>query len=277
MMTLRNRNASGDLNASVNFLVQSDGKPRVEIPEEGQGLAERSGIFEDRLLQLIDGRSKAEHFTLDQHGFSFHYHKTNISNFLDKHQVLTLYFDEVEELLKLVTGAKKIHIFDHTIRIEDEVKRNQVAVRAPVEVAHNDYTEKSGPQRVRDIFEEKEAEDWLQNRYAIINVWRPIGRPVVTKPLALSDASTMRPEDFIATDLVYKDRVGEISQIKYNERQCWYYFSEMVRDEALLIKCFDSIDDGRARYTAHAAFSNPNAPINAPPRESIEVRTLVSF
>ena len=128
-----------------------------------------------------------------------------------------------------------------------------------------------------DIFEEKEAEDWLQNRYAIINVWRPIGRPVVTKPLALSDASTMRPEDFIATDLVYKDRVGEISQIKYNERQCWYYFSEMVRDEALLIKCFDSIDDGRARYTAHAAFSNPNAPINAPPRESIEVRTLVSF
>ncbi|HAA91738.1 MAG TPA: methyltransferase [Rhodospirillaceae bacterium] len=249
----------------------------MDIPEQGQGLTERSGEFEKRLMRLTDGRDEAESFTLDRHGFSFHRHETGMSDFLDEDQLLELYYPEVDALVKSATGAKKVHIFDHTIRIEDDGKRDSESVRAPVEIAHNDYTDKSGPQRVRDLFEPEEAEEWLQRRFAVINVWRSIGGPVVTTPLALSDASTMQPEDFIATDLVYKDRVGEISQIGYSDGQRWYYFSEMARDEALLIKCFDSATDGRARFTAHTAFTNPNAPDGAPPRESIEVRTLVAF
>jgi hypothetical protein len=45
----------------------------------------------------------------------------------------------------------------------------------------------------------------------------------------------------------------------------------------VLIKCYDSLDDGRARFTAHTAFDDPTTPADAPPRESIEVRTLVFF
>ena len=33
----------------------------------------------------------------------------------------------------------------------------------------------------------------------------------------------------------------------------------MERDEVILLKCFDTELDGRARWTAHAAFEDPNA------------------
>jgi hypothetical protein len=268
---------AGVLEAPINFLVHSDGKPRVDIPEQGRGLTERSGIFEKRLTPIRDARAEADRFTLDTNGFEFHKHETDVVDFLDEGQVLAIYYPEVEEMLLQTTGAAKVHIFDHTIRIEDDGKRDAEAVRAPVEVAHNDYTDKSGPQRIRDLFDADEAEDWLARRFAVVNVWRSIGPPAVTTPLALSDAASMRPEDFIATDLVYKDRVGEISQIGYSDGQRWYYFSDMVEDEVVLIKCYDSARDGRARFTAHTALSNPRAPAGAPPRESIEVRTLVAF
>lgn len=57
----------------------------------------------------------------------------------------------------------------------------------------------------------------------------------------------------------------------------WYYFSEMQRNEAMLLKCFDAASDGRTRYTAHSGFANPHSPADTPPRESMEVRTLLSF
>ncbi len=272
-----NINLGTTLNASIKFLSDFDRKPKVIIPEEGHGVVERTGDFEERLTLLTDGRDVAEQFTLDRNGFSFHRFKTKIEDFLNDTQVREVYYREVQSFIRSITGAKKVHVFDHTIRIEEENKRNSQSVRAPVEVAHNDYTEKSGPQRVRDLFEKEEAEDWLQQRYAVINVWRSINEPVITKPLALSDASTMPSGDFIATDLVYADRLGEIFQLRYSAEQRWYYFSNMTRDEALLIKCFDSAIDGRARFTAHTAFTNPNAQENSPPRESIEVRTLVAF
>jgi hypothetical protein len=49
----------------------------------------------------------------------------------------------------------------------------------------------------------------------------------------------------------------------------------MTAGEALLLKCYDSATDGRARFAPHTAFVDPTTPADAPPRESIELRTLV--
>ncbi|MGZ9272977.1 MAG: CmcJ/NvfI family oxidoreductase, partial [Candidatus Binatia bacterium] len=57
----------------------------------------------------------------------------------------------------------------------------------------------------------------------------------------------------------------------------WFYFPNMQTDEAIVFKCYDSMKDGRARWSAHAAFDDPNSPGNAPARESIEMRTLAFF
>ena len=128
-----------------------------------------------------------------------------------------------------------------------------------------------------DLLPPDEASRWLAHRFAIINVWRSIGPPVETAPLAFTDARSTKADHLVATDLVYSDRVGEIFRAAYDPDQRWHYFSSMTRDEALLLKVYDSAEDGRARWTAHSAFSNPAAPAGAQPRQSIELRALVSF
>lgn len=136
---------------------------------------------------------------------------------------------------------------------------------------------KSGPQRVKDILGEEEAARLRASgaRIIQINVWRPIRGPVERSPLALADASSVQQEDLIATDQVFPDRVGEIYNVAHAASQRWYYAPHMTADEVLLIKSWDSLDDGHARFTPHGAFQLSEAREDAPARESIEVRTLV--
>ena len=114
-------------------------------------------------------------------------------------------------------------------------------------------------------------------RFAIINVWRPLREPVLSAPLALCDARSVAPGDLIASERRSKDRIGEIQQVVFNPEHRWYYFAGMGRDEVLLIKTYDSAEDGRARFTIHTAFDDPTAPADAPPRLSIESRTFAFF
>lgn len=77
------------------------------------------------------------------------------------------------------------------------------------------------------------------------------------------------------SDLVYPHRVGETYSVRYNPAHHWFYVPEMQPHEVLLLKCYDSETDGRARFAPHGAFTDPTTPPDAPPRESIELRTLV--
>jgi hypothetical protein len=130
---------------------------------------------------------------------------------------------------------------------------------------------------VRDLLPAEEAEARLQRRFIEVNVWRPITGPVQSWPLALCDAQTLDMKDFVASERRFPDRIGEIYAVKYNPRHRWFYFSQMAREEVVFIKCFDSARDGRARLSAHSAFVDPTTPVDAPARESIEVRTLAFF
>jgi hypothetical protein len=169
-----------------------------------------------------------------------------------------------------VTGASHVVVFDHTLR-----RRSPDAVRQPSTRVHNDYTERSAPQRVRDLLGD-EAEAFLGKRFALINVWRPVRHSAQDWPLALADARTVRPEELISTDIVYPDRRGEIYGLVQSPGQRWWYYPNMQLDEALLIKCYDS-HASRAQFTPHTAFESPLTPVNAPPRESIEFRTIAIF
>jgi hypothetical protein len=169
-------------------------------------------------------------------------------------------------------------VFDHTIRrrFPGAVEGATGIPRQPAMHVHNDYTVKSGPQRVRDLLG-NEAGDLLRRRFSVINVWRPIRGPVQDAPLAMADAESVDAADFVAADLLYPDRIGEIYYVKFNASHRWFYASAMREHEVMLIKCFDSADDGRARFVPHAAFTDPTTPPGAPPRESIELRTLVFY
>lgn len=114
-------------------------------------------------------------------------------------------------------------------------------------------------------------------RIVQVNIWRPIHGPVERSPLALADASSVRAEELVATDQLFPGRVGEIYHLAYAPPQRWYYASHMKPDEVILIKGWDSVDDGSARFTPHCGFTLPDTREDAPPRESIEVRTLAVF
>jgi hypothetical protein len=152
-------------------------------------------------------------------------------------------------------------VFDHTIRrrVADGIDRSPGTPRQPVTSVHNDYTAKSGPQRVRDLMGE-EAGELLRHRFEIVNVWRPIRGPLRDTPLAVCDATSVDFADFVPSDLVYRDRIGETYRVLYNPAHRWFYVPEMRADEAVLIKCYDSVEDGTARFTAHSAFEDPTAP-----------------
>jgi hypothetical protein len=203
-------------------------------------------------------------------------HDTAMKDFLDPDEVKRVYYPEMEALIKAESGAKRVVVFDHTLRTADDAFREERKIREPVQRVHNDYTEWSGPQRVRDLLPD-EAEALFKRRFAIVQVWRPFRHPIETFPLAIADARTLDPNDLVVSERRYPNRVGQTYAIKYNPGHRWYWFPRQQRNEAIVFKVYDSLKDGRARWTAHTAFDDPTAPPGARPRESIEIRTLAFF
>jgi hypothetical protein len=195
---------------------------------------------------------------------------------IDTGQLEAVYYPEIEQLVREISGASRVVVFDHTLRTGDVAERERRRIREPVLWAHNDYTEWSGPQRVREILPD-EAEELLRHRFAIIQVWRAINRPIQSNPLALVDARSVLPADLIPAERRYPNRVGETYQLAHSPGHQWFYFPLMRRDEALVFKVYDSQTDGRARFTPHTSFQDPTSPIGAAPRQSIEVRTFAFF
>jgi hypothetical protein len=222
----------------------------------------------------LNGRGKA--FSLDENGFTFVEHRTAVEDFLDPQQLKRVYYPEVSQLIKTTAGAKRVHVFDHTLRSGDEGEREAKLLREPVLSAHNDYTEWSGPNRVRELLP-LESEILLKSRFAIIQVWRAINQPIQSNPLAIADAKSVEPDDLLIAERRYPHRVGQTYRLKHNPRHRWVYFPRMRRDEALVFKVFDSEKDGRARFTPHTSFDDPATPPGAPPRQSIEARALAFF
>jgi hypothetical protein len=225
-------------------------------------------------VEIENGRTKT--FSLEDNGFVFVAHATAVKDFFDPTELERVYYPEVAALITKVSGAKRVHVFDHTLRSGDEAEREARLLREPVLSAHNDYTEWSGPHRVRELLP-REAETLLQGRFAIIQVWRAINRPIESNPLAIADARSIPAEDLLIAERRYPHRVGQTYRLKYGPGHRWFYFPKMRRDEALVFKVYDSEKDGRARFTPHTSFEDPTTPPGAQPRQSIEARALAFF
>jgi len=271
----RQHAAPESVDTILMYIVDTGEKPVSDSVARGARPV-HTGTYEDRPATIHNARLLREPPTLEREGFTFVGHETKVADFYNEDEIRAVYYPEMERLIAAESGAKRVVIFDHTLRAENDAMRAEKQVREPVRRVHNDYTEWSGPQRVRDLLP-AEAEDLLKRRFAVIQTWRPIRNPVVTAPLAIADARSLPIDDMIPTERRYPDRVGEIYHIAYNPAHRWYYFPNMRRNEALVFKTYDSAKDGRARWTAHAAFDDPTSSPDAPQRESIEIRALAFF
>ncbi len=268
--------APDTIEATLNYIVD-DGTKVFTITAGPGGQDVRSGGTPDpHRVVMHNGRPHAKDFILDRNGFRFVQHDTKVADFYDESEIKRVYYPEMEALIKAESGAKRVVVFDHTLRTADHDLRETKKIREVVRRVHNDYTEWSGPKRVRDLLP-AEADELLKRRFAIIQVWRPIKHPVETDPLGICDARTLSPDNLVISERRYPDRIGQTYAITYNPAQKWFWFPRMRREEALVFKVYDLLTDGRARWTAHTAFDDPSAPPNARPRESIEIRTLAFF
>ena len=269
---------TGSVTAKLQFSSTVEQTPVALVNEPGQGPDKHTITTDDRDVVIEDARAIAGQLDLDRQGFVLTRYPTAVQDFYDDDEVRRVYYPEMEALVRSATGASKVVVFDHTIRVDDESKMNRLKVRAPVKGVHNDFTTRSAPQRVRDLLPAEEAEARLRKRYGSINIWRPIVSPVETKPLVICGYEGIDDRDLVAAERHYPDgRIGGIYYLMHNPDQRWYYFPRMVRDEVVLLKCFDSNTDGTARWTAHTSFDDPNSLPGAIPRESIEIRTLLFF
>ncbi|MDB5414881.1 MAG: hypothetical protein JWR10_3216 [Rubritepida sp.] len=260
--------------AELNYLAPIDGRARTYTHEPPPG-EPRSNVQPDPHRVTIRNARAAIGISLDTSGFGLVEHATAVTDFSDEAQIRDIYYPESIEVIRQATGADRVFVFDHTLRrriLGQEDNRD--GPRQPATRVHVDHTAKSGPQRVRDLLPD-EAEELLKGRVQVVNLWRPIRGPVLDSPLAFADARTVPFSDYVPSDLIYPHRVGETYSVRYNPAHRWFYVPQLRTDEALLIKCYDSETDGRARFVPHSAFHDPTTPPDAPPRESIELRTLV--
>lgn len=236
-------------------------------------------------------------------------------DFLDTSWLVSSYYPECEEIVRQITGSSTVKAFDHNIRSAQgknskQKLNNGQNVQGPVHVVHGDYTLTSSLDRMRQLCETPRINDTYamhfspgqtlldseeteaairDGRVAIINLWRSIASdPVEVNPLAVCDSTSVIPEDLVVFEIRYADRTGENYFVKYSPSHNWWFYPQMNRQEALLIKQWDShgglakssgseSDADLSTFSFHTAFEDPTTRDDAPDRRSIEVRCAVIY
>ncbi|KAG1847341.1 hypothetical protein DFJ58DRAFT_717223 [Suillus subalutaceus] len=257
----------------VYFAPPLDGsRPFTNINADSTtGLRPRNWQQEVHTVEIESVRGKESDYTLDTAGFQYVTKPSKHSTFINDEEIRREYYPESIELLKDITGASKVILFDHTVRRHrpgdaetDESKRQ------PVNQVHVDQTPESATARVHRHLPAGEAEKLVKKRFQIINLWRPYLSPCNRPSIGV--------KDLVPVTLVYPDREGETFGVKFNPTHRWKYERGMKPDEVVLIKCYDSAkDDNIAKFTPHTGFKDPSAPQGVPLRESIELRALVFY
>ena len=311
------------LRPSVESSLYRNGKVLTRRDRDGSDSGRVGVDLEDREMAIVDARTlgPSERPTLAANGFELiERPMADLGlDFLDHGAVVQTYYPECADIVRAATGAATVAAFDHNIRsATGKSGKLRIAggqeVQGPAHLVHGDYTLTSAPGRLRDLARPPTLNDTYRTvlaegetlldveaveraigggRFSIVNVWRNIARdPVATRPLALCDAASVHPEELVVFEIHYADRIGENYFAKHDPRHRWIHWSAMTRDEALLIKQWDSAGElarsggaradcdgggGPCTFSFHSAFEDPATPPDAPDRWSIEVRCAALF
>ncbi len=228
---------------------------------------------EDHAVTLTDMRPLQQQLTIARNGFALLNHTTAVKDFFDPAEVEKVFFPEVIELAKRLNGAVHAVAFGPVPRTDDPDAKQG---RLPAFGAHVDYGRRTIEDMARPLLGDQ-ADYWFSKRVVLMNFWRPI-TTVYRSPLALCDASTVSVDDLhdseVRGGLMDANRASLYGfNLSYNPAHRWYFVHQMRPDEMLAFKLYDS-DASQPQFTGHTAFNDPDAPADAPPRQSMEVRTV---
>ncbi len=264
------------------------------------GVEVNTGAYEKHRMTIRDGRSVRDQFDLDTHGFILAEHESAITDFFDSEQVNTDYAQEVTEVVKQLTGADRIALRGWMVRTSGDLSKrqrkvvgykHQGGIQPPASDAHVDYMPDRAELMAESIYKESFPGEKPYSRFIASSLWRVFSPPPQDWPLALCDGSTVSADEGTPNALVIVDEIpdretmlGELADeetaitaavFRYNPDHRWWYFSNMRRDEVLLLKFHDS-DDSKVMRVPHTAFYDPDV-TDANSRESIEFRTFAYF
>ena len=260
-----------EVTAELMFADPCGGKPTVHFVRPSEVDWQRTeGKFHRVPMTVRNGRRATPQPGLDEEGFVFARHESAVGDFYDDAEIRRVYYPEIEELTKALTGARNVIVFDHTVRGNQGGRRGSVEVELPSDMMHCDLTEKAALEALAQVM------PGAQGRVLQINIWRPIVGPLTNLPLAVCDGRSLAPENCVLTDLVRPDFVSEFITLEHHPDQRWRYFPAMGTDEIIVFKNYDS-DPSKSPYCVHGAFVDPNAHADSPPRESIEVRVFAEL
>jgi hypothetical protein len=311
------------LAASTEPSLYRNGKVFTQRNRDGSDAGWQGVDLETRQMPVHDARrlDGAARRTLSRNGFEALAHPLSSPkiDFLDHAQVVRDYYPQCVEVVREASGASLVVAFDHNVRSAAGKKSQRrieggQEVQGPAHVVHGDYTLTSAPQRLHDLAQPPSANDTVQTllsdgeslldaaavdrvlaggRFAIINVWRNITpEPVAIHPLALCDAASVHLKDLVVFEIRYSDRIGENYFAKHADGHEWYFYPALTRDEALLIKQWDSGGElarsngansdsanlnAPCTFSFHSAFEDPATPPDAAERWSTEVRCIVLY
>ena len=313
----------GYVAASVESSLYRNGKVYSRRDSSGNDTTQVLGELEKWQMPVHDARGMVgpQRRTLDANGFEMVERPLAglDIDFLDHEQVVRRYYPQCADIVREEAGATVVKAFDHNVRsASGKLSGRRIAggqqVQRPAHVVHGDYTLTSGPQRLRDLANPPTGNDTYRTqlaenetllngasvaraldsgRFALINLWRNIREePVAIHPLALCDAASVHPDDLVVFEIHYADRIGENYFAKHADAHRWYFYPALTRDEALLIKQWDSAGgfarsggaradamtpDAPCTFSFHSAFEDPTSPPDAPDRWSIEVRCIALY
>ncbi|KAB5582277.1 hypothetical protein GE09DRAFT_1074339 [Coniochaeta sp. 2T2.1] len=262
---------------SLNYYADpGDGSPPVPVVVGDNTVTnERPTVAQPVAVQDITGEE--EKYTLSSHGFQLVRHKTGFRDFRNLEALKSEYFPEVERLVKDVTGAVRVVVFDHKVRHAPSdwhnLGKNNASKRGPLHKVHIDQSPDGALMALEQRLPE-EAEELKKRRFQIINVWRPI-KTILKDPLAVADSNSVPDADLVKAYVVYPDHRKEFFTVLPNPAHRWFFKYRQTPDETMFIKIYDT-EESVARRVPHSAFSDPDEE-DKEDRESIEVRTLVFY
>ena len=241
---------------------------------------------EEVTVDITDIRHYDPRTTLDVEGCEWVYSPTTLreADLLHddkdkvKHRVESAYFEECAKLVRQHTKASRAVAYNwrHRRLETNFVPGSAVGYSSkPLATFHMDNDMVTAEMNLRRTLGDTEAERWLQKRWAIINVWRPVGDTILQWPLALLDSHDIKVGENTESIFTKNNYKSHFSAIKYSPDFKFYYVNKLTTDEALLFVDYDSSKSSQLSGLAHGAFHDHRSPDNAPLRRSIEVRVLV--
>ncbi len=275
------------LTSTVNYIVPSEEELYMyNLVEPPEGKPDCNQVMDTKTVKITSMRDNPEQYKLDVHGFQLVSFAPKVDDIYDPEQIEQQFYPQVAEMLKRTTGATEVRMSTPFLRGPEAQRRIPGSITMPAGTVHVDYTHDSGPEYFNRMLGPM-ADKLRGRRYAVVNVWRPITGPMQDHPLGLCDARTVKQSDLLLTRHYSRSdekgirtpdgeiTIGETYSVAANPDHRWYYVPDMMPNEALLLKNYDSVSEGVSRFSPHCAFNDPNTPANALPRASIEVRTLI--